>query len=62
MAKSRENPHKGDARDVGARRGGHDLFRRPPRGRHPSQFADPLQRQSHLRKKIRRKTIALKGG
>lgn len=57
MAEPRENSDQGDARDIGAGRGGHDLARGPPRGRHPAQPTDPLQRQSHIREKATKEKI-----
>jgi hypothetical protein len=57
MAEPRENSDQSDARDIGAGRGGHDLAGGPPRGRHPAQPTDPLQRQSHIREKATKEKI-----
>jgi hypothetical protein len=49
MADSGET-YQGDARNVRARRGGHDISRGPSRGRNFAKPAHQIQRESHLRK------------
>lgn len=45
--------HQGDARDFRPRGRGHDLPRRPPRGRHSEEPAHTLQRKPHIRESLR---------